>query len=62
MSTLNLASVPCQNDLRENRVVRHLTGDRMPTFGGVSLGISDADLASQALTEVRVRELETRIQ
>ena len=62
MSTLNLASVPCQNNLREKRVVRHLTGDRMPTFGGVSLGISDADFASQALTEVYVRELEPCIQ
>ena len=62
MLTLNLTSVPCQNNLREKRVVRHLTGDRMPTFGVVSLGISDADLASQALTEVCVRELETCIQ
>ncbi len=52
MSTLNLASVPCQNNLREKRVVQRLTGDRIPTSGGVSLGISDADFASQALTEV----------
>ena len=58
MRTLNLASVPCQNNLREKRVVRHLTGDRMPTFGGVSLGISDADLASQTFAQVSVLELE----
>ena len=59
MRTLNLASVPCQNNLREKRVVRHLTGDRMPTFGGVSLGISDADLALQALAQISVFKLET---
>ena len=62
MLTLNLTSVPCQNNLREKRVVRHLTGDRMPTFGVVSLGISDADLASQTLAQISVFKLETCIQ